>query len=116
MGQIEYVFATQWGGFEPHMGLFFTSDSAAYAYGGVGYPFEINEKWSITPSISAGYYNQGADTDLGYDFELYSQLKIEYQLEDSTKIGLGFGHISNAELGDHNPGAEMAYLGYSIDY
>ena len=96
------------------MGLFFTTDSAAYAYGGVGYPFEINNKWSITPSVSAGYYNQGADTDLGYDVEFYSQLRLEYKLENDAKIGLGVGHISNFDLDDHNPGAETAYLSYSF--
>lgn len=63
-----------------------------------------------------GYYNQGADIDLSYDVEFYSQLKVEYQLDNKTKIGLGVGHISNAELGDHNPGAETAYLNYSIKY
>ena len=114
MGQIEYVFAAQWAGFKPHVGLFFSSDSAGYVYGGVGYPFEINDTWSITPSLSAGYYNQGADVDLGYDVEFYSQLKLEYQLNNKAKIGLGIGHISNVDLDDKNPGAETAYLSYSF--
>ena len=89
MGQIEYVFAVEWAGFKPHAGLFFSSDSAGYVYGGIAYPFEINDKWSITPGISVGYYNQGADVDLGYDVEFYSQLKLEYQLDDEAKIGVG---------------------------
>ena len=114
MGQIEYVFAAQWAGFKPHVGLFFSSDSAAYIYGGIAYPFEINDKWSFTPGVSAGYYHQGADLDLGYDVEFYSQLKLEYQLDNETKIGVGIGHISNADLNDHNPGAETAYLSYSF--
>ncbi|NOQ78896.1 MAG: acyloxyacyl hydrolase [Gammaproteobacteria bacterium] len=114
MGQIEYAFATEWSGFKPHLGLFFTTDSAAYLYAGVGYPFSINNKWSLTPSLSAGYYNDGADTELGYDVEFYSQLRLEYNLENDAKIGLGFGHISNCDLGDRNPGAEIIYLNYSI--
>ena len=80
----------------------------------MGYQFDINSQWSLTPSISAGYYNQGADTDLGNDAEFYSQLRLEYKLENNAKIGLGVGHISNLDLGDHNPGAEMLYLNYSI--
>lgn len=115
MGQVEYGFATDWSGFKPHVGLFFTTDSAAYVYAGIGHPFQLNDKWSLTPSVSAGYYNDGADVDLGYDVEFYSQLRLEYKLENNAKIGLGIGHISNAELGDHNPGAETAYLSYSID-
>jgi len=114
MGQIEYAFATEWSGFKPHVGLFFTTDSAAYLYAGAGYQMDINDKWSLTPSFSAGYYNQGADTDLGNDAEFYSQLRLEYKLKKNTKIGLGIGHISNFELGDNNPGAETAYLSYRI--
>jgi hypothetical protein len=114
MGQLEYAFATDWWGFKPHVGLFFTTDSAAYLYTGVAYPFAINEQWSLTPSVSAGYYHEGADKDLGYDLEFYSQLRLEYKLENDAKIGIGIAHISNAGLGDHNPGAETAYLSYSI--
>ncbi len=114
MGQIEYAFATEWSGFKPHVGLFASTDSAAYLYAGVGYQFDINNKWSFTPSFSAGYYNQGADVDLGNDAEFYTQLRLEYKLENDAKVGLGIGHISNADIGDHNPGAETAYLNYSI--
>ena len=114
MGQLEYAFATEWSGFKPHVGLFFSTDSAAYLYAGVGYQFDINSQWSLMPSISAGYYNQGADTDLGNDAEFYSQLRLEYKLENNAKIGLGVGHISNLDLGDHNPGAEIVYLNYNI--
>lgn len=114
MGQFEYVFAADWSGFKPHVGLFFSTDSAGYLYGGIGHPFAINDQWSITPSFSVGYYNQGADKDLGYDVEFYTQVKVEYQLENDAKIGAGFGHISNADLGGSNPGAETAYLSYSF--
>jgi lipid A 3-O-deacylase len=116
MGQAEYRFSTSWSGFRPHAGLFFTADSGAYLYAGVGYPFFINEEWSLTPSLSAGYYNQGAGKDLGYDVEFYSQLRLEYRLASSTKVGLGIGHISNASIGDRNPGAETVYLSYSISF
>lgn len=84
--------------------------------GGVGYSFSINNKWSLTPSLSAGYYNDGADTDLGYDVEFYTQLHLQYKLENDAKLGLGFGHISNLDLGDRNPGAETMYMSYSIRF
>lgn len=116
MGQLEYRFSTDWSGFRPQVGLFFTVDSEAYVYTGLGYPFSFHEKWSLTPSLSAGYYNQGAGKDLGYDLEFYSQLRLEYQLSPEARVGLGFGHISNARIGDKNPGAETAYLSYSIAF
>lgn len=116
MGQLEYRFSTDWSGFRPQAGLFFTTDSATYLYGGIGYPVAINDSWSVMPSISAGYYNNGADKDLGYDVEFYSQLRLEYMLASKARIGLGIGHISNASIGDTNSGAETVYLSYSIDF
>lgn len=116
MGQVEYRFPASWSGFRPQAGLFFTVDSGAYFYTGIGYPFSINEEWSLIPSLSAGYYKEGAGKDLGNDVEFYSQLQLVYRLASDTRIGLGVGHISNAGIGDSNPGAETVYLSYSISY
>lgn len=116
MGQLEYRFSSNWFGFRPKAGLLFTVDSGAYIYAGIGHPFYINEKWSLTPSLSAGYYNNGADKDLGYDIEFYSQLRLDYKLASNVRVGLGVGHISNTGIGDSNPGAETAYLSYSIAF
>jgi hypothetical protein len=116
MGQVEYRFSTDWSGFRPQAGLFATADSGAYVYAGIGYPFTINDKWSLIPSLSGGYYNEGAGKDLGYDVEFYSQLRLEYRLSPGAGIGLGVGHISNAGIGDKNPGAETVYLSYSVSF
>jgi hypothetical protein len=116
MGQVEYRFPTDWSGFRPQAGLFATADSGAYVYAGIGYPFAINETWSLIPSLSGGYYSDGAGKDLGYDVEFYSQLRLEYRLSPGAGIGLGVGHISNAGIGDKNPGAETVYLSYSVSF
>ena len=116
MGQIEYRFSTDWSGFRPQAGLFATVDSGVYVYTGIGYPFSINQNWSLLPSISGGYYSDGAGKDLGNDIEFYSQLRLDYRLSPAAGIGLGFGHISNASIGDKNPGAEIVYLSYSVSY
>ena len=49
MGQAEYRFSNGWSGFRPQAVLFVTEDSGVYLYGGVGYPFALNEQWSLTP-------------------------------------------------------------------
>jgi outer membrane scaffolding protein for murein synthesis (MipA/OmpV family) len=54
MGLVEYRFPASWSGFRPQAGLFFTEESGAYLYTGIGYPIYINEEWSLTPSLSAG--------------------------------------------------------------
>ena len=43
-------------------------------------------------------------------------LEICYQLENENRIGLSFGHISNANLGNKNPGVEILSLSYQIAY
>lgn len=82
----------------------------------LGILFSIFDKWSLNPSLSAGYYNNGADKDLGYDVEFYSQLRLDYKLASNAQIGLGIGHISNADIGEKNPGAETVYLSYHVDF
>ncbi|HYQ72384.1 MAG TPA: acyloxyacyl hydrolase [Gammaproteobacteria bacterium] len=116
LGQFEYRFPVDWSGFRPQAGLFVSEDSVAYVYTGLGYPFSLSEKWSIVPSVSAGYYNDGTGKDLGNSLEFYSQLRLEYQPASNGRIGLGYGHISNAGLGDDNPGAETLYLSYSLRF
>jgi hypothetical protein len=60
-------------------GLFATADSGAYLYAGIGYLFTINDKWSLIPSLSGGYYSDGASKNFGFDAEFYSQLRLEYR-------------------------------------
>ena len=83
----------------------------------------ISNAWSADsagePGRSSGKknpLNNGADTDLGYDVEFYSQLRLEYKLENDAKLGLGISHISNLALGDRNPGAETIYMSYGIRF
>lgn len=116
MGLAEYRFSSDWAGFRPQAGFLVTEESGAYLYGGAGYPLALSEHWLLTPSVSGGYYSKGAGKDLGYDIEFYSQLRLEYRFAAGSRIGLGIGHVSNATLGERNPGAETVYLSYSIAY
>ena len=44
-------------------------------------------------------------------------LEMSYQLENRNRIGLVFfSHISNANLGDNNPGVEVLNLSYQIPF
>ena len=39
------------------------------------------------------------------DFEFKSEIQFSYNSSDNSKIGVSYNHISNASLGDKNPGA-----------
>ena len=116
MVQVEYFPDLEWSGFKPRLGLFFTDESSGYLYAGVGYPFQLAQRWALAPSVSVGYYHEGAGKDLGHDVEFYSQLQLNYELSKDAFLGVGIGHISNAGLGDDNPGANTAYLSYGHNF
>ena len=70
---------------------------------------EISEKWFFTPSFALGYYDRGDSKDLGYNLEFRSQIEFSYKLK-SSRIGFNLNHISNASIGDTNPGTESATI------
>ena len=92
------------GKLSPITGGFLTENSAAYLYTGVQAEYEIGFL-TITPSFSPGYYHEGSGKDLGSPLEFKSEVQMTFNLSDTTHIGMSYNHISNASLGDKNPGA-----------
>ena len=108
---------------KPLAGIELTSDSAAYLLGGIylednlGALFIGNESnLNFTPSFALGYYDDGDGKKLGNNIEFRTTLEISYQLENKNRIGFSFGHISNANLGDRNPGVEILNISYQIPF
>jgi hypothetical protein len=108
---------------KPFFGIETTSKSANYILGGIylednlGQLF-IGEKsnFIFTPSFGAGYYDDGKGKKLGNNIEFRTTLEISYEMKDKNRIGLSFSHISNAHIGDKNPGVEIINLSYQIPY
>ena len=46
--------------------------------------------------------------------EFLSQLELGYLFDNNHRIGIAGGHISNAGLGDRNPGTEILNVYYHI--
>ncbi len=108
---------------KPLVGFEFTGDSASYFLAGiylednVGQLFKGKKNdFTFTPSFAAGYYNDGSGKKLGNEIEFRTSLEISYKLKNSNKIGLSLSHISNANIGDKNPGVEVLSLSYQIPY
>ena len=100
--------------FKPFAGLMATTDSAFYGYGGVLVDVFFGRRWVFTPSFAAGYYEEGDGRDLGYELEFRSSIEFSYRLDNRTRIGMAFYHLSNANYGDFNPGTEVLSIVYSI--
>ena len=92
------------GKIRPVTGFMMTADSATYFYTGVQAEYEIG-KLNLTPSFSPGYYTTGDGKDLGSPLEFKTEVQLSLELLPGSKLGYSYNHVSNAGLGDKNPGA-----------
>ena len=99
------------GKLSPISGVFLTEKSAIYLYTGVQAEYELGFL-TITPSFAPGYYNYGDGKDLGYPLEFKTEVQMSFDISDSSHLGMSYNHISNASLGDKNPGANSYMLNF----
>ena len=92
------------GNISPITGGFITENSAAYIYTGFEWNVEMGEL-TFTPSFAPGLYHKGDGKDLGHVLEFKSEVQLSYKLSKDSRIGVSYNHVSNASLGDKNPGA-----------
>ena len=92
------------GTISPITGAMITADNATYIYTGVQAQYKIG-KINLTPSFTPGLYNEGDGKDLGHLVEFKSEVQFSLDLFTDTELGFSYNHISNASLGDKNPGA-----------
>lgn len=96
---------------KPFVGVMLNSDSGKYIYSGLRKDYAISPKWNFTPSFAAGFYDKGSSKDLGHNLEFRSQLEISYETV-SGRVGFNVNHISNASIGNKNPGTESATISF----
>lgn len=99
---------------KPWAGIEATSDGAVYGLGGILLDLELGERFAIVPSFGVGAYSNGSGKDLGGTLEFRSQIELAYIFGDRSRLSLAFSHISNADTGHDNPGAEILNLYYSL--
>ena len=92
------------GNLSPITGAMFTADNAAYIYTGVQAHYSIGAL-NIIPSFTPGLYEQGDGKDLGHMLEFKSEVQLSLDLPKNSQFGFSYNHLSNASLGDKNPGA-----------
>ena len=93
------------GTLQPVTGLMVTADNAAYFYTGFQIQSQSEGPLKFTPSFTPGLYSEGDGKDLGHVIEFKTELQISYKLSSNSELGFSYNHISNASLGDKNPGA-----------
>ena len=81
-----------------------TENNTGYIYTGVQVQYSFG-KINITPSFTPGLYGEGDGKDLGHVLEFKSELQLSLDLFSNSELGFSYNHISNASLGEKNPGA-----------
>ena len=99
------------GKLSPITGGFLTENNAFYLYTGAQAEYDLGI-FTITPSFAPGYYSSGDGKDLGHSLEFKSEIQMSLDLSNSTQFGMSYNHISNASLGDKNPGANSYMINF----
>ncbi len=99
------------GKLSPITGGFLTENNAFYLYTGAQAEYDLG-LFTITPSFAPGYYSSGDGKDLGSALEFKSEIQMSLNLSNSTEFGMSYNHISNASLGDKNPGANSYMINF----
>lgn len=100
----------------PFAGVEVTTDGGVYGLGGVLLDWVVVDNMVITPSFGIGAFEEGDGKDLGHTIEFRSQIELGYRFTDRSRLSVAFSHISNAGIGDDNPGTEVLTLYYAVPF
>lgn len=103
---------TNYGLIKPVAGLFLTNRLSSMAYVGVQADYKVSI-FRISPSFTPGLYSSGEGKrgkDLGGVMQFKSQIDIGIDVNKFSFFNLGYSHISNANIGAINPGANSFSL------
>ena len=103
------------GRFSPITGGFITDKNSIYLYTGVQAQYEVGQL-NIIPSFAPGYYDPGDGKKLGSVLEFKSEIKLSFDIFKDSKIGYSYGHISNNNWGDINPGVDNQQISFSKNF
>ena len=108
---------------KPFFGIEATADSASYFLTGVYVEDNLGKLFQgkssnlyFTPSFGTGFYDNGSGKNLGNSIQFRTSFEVSYELKNKNRVGISFSHISNANLGDKNPGVEILSFSYQIPY
>ena len=103
------------GNLSPVTGAMITADNATYFYTGVQAQYKLGSL-NFTPSFTPGYYDQGNGKDLGHALEFKSEVQLSLDLPKNSQLGFSYNHLSNASLGEKNPGANSYMFNFLKKY
>jgi len=103
------------GTLQPVTGFFITSDKAKYLYSGFQTSYK-KDSIAFTPSFTPGLYDKGDGKDLKHVIEFKTEIQISINISEYSELGFSYNHISNANLGNNNPGANSYMINFIKKY
>ena len=105
----------RWAGFGPALGVIASARGGGMAYLGIDSDLVLGPV-IVTPLAALGGWWRGDhhDEDLGGAFEFRLSLAAAYAFADGSRLGVRFGHISNADIHRRNPGENDLMLTYGL--
>jgi lipid A 3-O-deacylase len=85
-----------------------------YASAGLLLDIPLGERWVLTPSFGAGYYNEGHGLELGLNMEFRSAIELTCRFSNGHRLGIALAHLSNGSLNEVNPGTETLQINWLI--
>lgn len=98
----------------PVIGVAANSDEGGYVLAGLRRDFDVGERWILTPHFGVTLIEEGDGKDLGHVVEFRSGVELAFRLNQRSRLGISFYHLSNAGLDETNPGSESLVLLYSF--
>jgi hypothetical protein len=93
----------------PAAGVLANTEGGVYGYVGVYADLPVGN-FVITPLAGAGGYHEGDGKDLGGVFQFRLAFNAAYEFSGGTRLGVRFGHLSNAAIHAENPGENEILL------
>ncbi|MDD2324544.1 MAG: acyloxyacyl hydrolase [Alphaproteobacteria bacterium] len=100
----------EWFQLHPYLGVETSTRKQFYGHGGLVLDFLIGRNIVVSPNFAVGYYNQNQGKRLGHPLEFRSTFEAGFRFDNEVRVTAYLSHISTANIGERNPGVEMAGL------
>ena len=88
-----------------------TDNGDLFIGAGVSAVRPLSNGWYLEGSFAPGYYdNSDPATDLGNDLEFRTLIGLGRTLSNGARVSVAVSHISNAGIGESNPGVNLLTL------
>lgn len=103
-----------WIQIRPMGGASITTDGGKYGFGGFVFDVPLGKHFYFAPNLAVGLWDNGNGKYLGSFVEFRSTVEAGFRFNDESRIGIAFGHMSNAGLTSRNHGVEILSVYYHM--